>query len=140
VNVQRRGFLGLLAAAPIAGPVIAREAAASAGAMPVGSSFAIDAMRSDCTPCSPSSNKEWAEQTIKRVFDRKWIDERREWYLKRRVVGVLDPDLASSRSFSLSTAIRIQRQRDFERYLAVEQEEAKSTFLSAFGFEWRHER
>lgn len=82
------------------------------------------------------SDRGWAEQTIKRVFDPKWIAQRREWYTKRRVVGVLDPDLASSRSFSLSTAVRMQRERDFERFMIAEQEEARASWLSAFGFEW----
>jgi len=137
MSVGRRGFLRLLAAAPVAAPVVAREAAQKAGVFPIGSAGAIQAAQDMCVPSGPSSDKHWAETMIKRVFDPKWIAQRREWFTKRRTVGVLDPDLASSRSFSVSAAVRMQREREFERFLASEQEEARQSWFSAFGFEWK---
>lgn len=139
MSVGRRGFLGLLAAAPVAGPVMAREAAQKAGIGSVGSYGAMESARDMCMPSSSSSgdDKGWAERSVKRVFDQAWLKEKREWFTIHRNVGALDPDLASSRSFSLSTAVRLQREREYQRFVVREQEEAKQSFLKAFGFEFR---
>lgn len=99
--VARRGFLRLLAAAPV-----------------------------------PASEGDWVKSVAKRVFSKAWEDEQREtmreWYPAR-----LDPDLASSRSLSLSAALRIQRDRNIEGRIRRERADAQRNYLRVFGLEFR---
>ena len=134
MSVGRRGFLRLIAAAPVAAPVIAREAATKAGIGVIGSAQAVAGTYGE--PICGPSNQGWAMSYAKRVFSSKWLSEERDRF-RFRQVGVLDPDLASSRSLSLSAAVVMQRERDFARYVERERGDAGRQFLSAFGFEFK---
>lgn len=124
--MNRRGLLRLLGAAPVALPVVAREAAAKAGIGTLG--LAAPAYPSQ--PCGSAEDESWVGDWVKRVFSKEFEKE-----AQRNVgsVGTLDPDLASSRSFSISTAVRIQRERNVTRYIAGERERASERYLKAFG-------
>jgi hypothetical protein len=130
VSVGRRGFLRLLGAAPVALPVVAREAATKAGigAVGVGMSGAPEASYGGSIT---SSEGDWIASVAKRVFSKDWEDEERE-RLKRWNVTSLDPDLASSRSLSLSAAMNIQRARNIEKRIASERADARRSYLRHF--------
>jgi hypothetical protein len=50
--------------------------------------------------------------------------------------STLDPDLASSRSLSLSAAIRIQKERDTERRIEQSRGYWARAFKKATGMDW----
>lgn len=137
MTVARRSFLRLLAAAPVAAPVVARDAAAKAGIGAVG--LGIDnygpPVSGQCYPAEPASEREWIAGNIKRVLSKAWEQEQRDsmrhWYPSR-----LDPDLAASRSLSLSAALRLQRERDVESNIDRERADAKRHYLRVFGLEF----
>lgn len=137
MSVGRRGFLRLLAAAPVAVPVAAREAAQKAGVGAVG--LGIEdfgpTTSGQCWPADPASEGDWITQNAKRVFSKAWEQEQREsargWYPAR-----LDPDLAASRSLSLSAALRIQRDRNTQNRIDRERADAKRNYLRVFGLEF----
>ncbi len=130
MSLARRGFLRLLGAAPVALPGVAREAATKAG---IGQAFApeIGFGSPQGYPANPASEGEWITSICERVFSKEWEKEERE-RRKNWHVSNLDPDLASSRSLSLSAAMIIQRQRNIDRSIASEREEAKRNYLRFF--------
>lgn len=134
MSVQRRGFLKLLASAPVAAPVVAREAAhkAGIGSLGVGAEMASQGISG---PSPYDGEKEWVSTWCREVLSKGWADERRKDIL-RSPVSRLDPDLASSRSLSLSAAMRMQRERDAERSIANERESARRRYLKLFGMEF----
>ena len=138
MSVARRGFLRLLAATPVAGPVIAREAAQKAGIGAVGIGLDQYGPTSAGCPSSSSSDgeREWLMGWCKRVFSAEWEEEKRREG-KRWMPSRLDPDLASSRSLSLSAAVRIQQDRDIERRIRREREDASARYLGLFKTAWR---
>lgn len=124
MSVGRRGFLGLLAAAPVAAP-------AAVGDVMAGISPPIGAFDGYANKLSYAgriaecgSNKIdasfWRER-LKELSSKR--GERRASY--RRRVSKLDPDLASSRSLSLNAKIRIQAERDEQ----IDFEEESGRFL-----------
>lgn len=138
MQIARRGFLGFLGAAPIAAPVMAREAAAKAG---LGEVVAFSKGAAEL------SNNPWAErlQVVDQKGHAKWLaeqvknimsPERRREAARLLVVKRLDPDLASSRSLSLSAAMRIQKERLIEAHLAQEAERWKLDFKQLVGVDW----
>lgn len=132
MSLARRAFLRIVAAAPMAAPVIAREAAQKAGISAVGaaSQFATGGYGA-----SPAIDNDWVKKWVSEVFTSEWRDERwRE--IAGSSVGALDPDLASSKSLSLSAAIHIQRQRRFKREVASARSHALRRFKEAFGFDF----
>lgn len=133
-GVGRRGFLRLIAAAPVAAPVIAREAAQKAGVSPLAAGMSEATY--GVVPPSPSGGGDWIKDTCKRVFSQEWEETRREQmmtYLPNR----LDPDLASSRSLSLSAALLIQRDRNIERHIEGERADALRSFRRFFKMDFR---
>jgi catalase (peroxidase I) len=137
MSVARRGFLRLMAAAPVAAPVVAREAAQKAGLGVVG--LGVDQFgpgSSGCVPANPSSERDWLMSWCKQVFTAEWEEEKRRegksWWPSK-----LDPDLAASRSLSLSAAMRIQQDRNIERRIASEREEASRRYFGLFKTEFR---
>lgn len=137
MSVGRRGFLRLIAAAPVVAPVAAREAAQKAGIGVVG--LGVDAYSSGPNASigsAPSDEREWLTSWCKRVFTDEWeAEKRREG--KAWLPARLDPDLASSRSLSLSAALLIQRDRDIERRIAREREEAGRRYFGLFKTEFK---
>jgi hypothetical protein len=129
VHMNRRNILRMFAAAPIAAPVIAREATTKAG---IGA-FGL-AHPADCVP-EPSGYAyttttalnnvwDWKADILKNI-DRLTSRDERDKLFKNMTVTRLDPDLASSRSLSLSAAINIQKWRMVDRQI----EDHKSYWL-----------
>lgn len=134
MSVGRRGFLRLIAAAPVAAPVVAREAAQKAGISSLAAGMP-EAPYGGATGAH-SGEGDWIKDTCKRVFSREWEETRREQmmtYLPNR----LDPDLASSRSLSLSAALLIQRDRNIERNIECERADALRSFRRFFKTDFR---
>jgi hypothetical protein len=131
MSVGRRGFLRLLAAAPVAAPVVAREPAQKAGVGAIG--LGVDQLIPAGSSGQSLSSDEgvWLTDWCRRVLSKEWEAEKRRegksWLPSR-----LDPDLASSRSFSLSAALRIQQDRNIELRIRREREDAQSRYLSFF--------
>jgi len=132
MKLARRSFLQLMGAAPIAAPVIAREAAAKAGvaAMPL-PSFEQDYF-GGINPTT-ESGLPWA---VERLRD---LDAPEAFSKALAAVGrprLLDPDLASSRSLSLSAAMRIQREREARAKLEEGRLDALFQFKRIYGADW----
>lgn len=122
--MKRRGFLGFIGGAAVAGPSMAKQAMAQGmEAMSVGPTlssmgYAINApiSRTDSAvgpTDGPYDAVRWAKRDLARFFGKS-----AERLLKERLdthVGYLDPDIAVMRSLSLTTKIRMQRDRNFER-------------------------
>lgn len=132
--VARRGFLRLLGAAPIALPVAAREAASKVGVSTLGYGMPSGGLHRG-PPTEIGGDNEWIKQWAADAFSLARRAERWE-EIRSNPVGTLDPDLACSRSLSMSAAIRIQRERNFERSIAGEQRSARRRFKKAFGFDF----
>lgn len=98
--MKRRGFLGLLGLAPVAGPAMAAEAARSTVAQSSG--VAIGHSPFDTFRQSPEYM-----QLVKRSLK---LDARR--YGRIKVDHGLDPDIAVLRSVPLTTKIRMQIERE----------------------------
>jgi hypothetical protein len=135
MSVARRGFLRLMAAAPVAAPVVAREAAQKAGISALGYGMP---MPPSGAGNSIAGGNDWIRDWAKDVFSAGWKEAR--WQdIKSNPVGALDPDLASSKSLSLSAAVRIQRERNFARMVENERRSVSKRFKEAFGFDFTPE-
>lgn len=134
MSVARRGFLRLIAAAPVAAPVVAREAAQKAGVTALGYGMPMPPTGGQ----SIGNGTDWIRDWTREVFSAAWKEAR--WHeFKSNPVGALDPDLASSKSLSLSAAVRIQRERNFARAIEGERRSALDRFKKAFGFDFTPE-
>lgn len=121
-GVARRKFLSLLAMAPVAAPVVAKEAATRMGL----SSMAAAAFTGDqfypggvgSAMTQPTSNGDWIKQQIDQFVS----PEARSGRLMqaRQMAGRLDPDLAAMKSVSPSWAYAAQCDRAIAR---IEQNE-----------------
>ncbi len=140
--LSKRGFLKAFGGGVVAAPVMARQAAAqiatagaavssSKGTSILGaSSYGIDIARTE-----PDVSGRWVAKHLKEIFSPEF--ERR---LRREAasepIAALDPDLASSRSLSLSAAMRIQRERMIARRLDDERQTWLDSFKRETGFDW----
>lgn len=128
--MKRRGFLGLLGGAAVAGPGMVKQAAGSVGleamALPVlpvdyeatehfGSAISGDPVG------GKYDHADWLRGRIGDIVG--MSDSARHERIASQQVSMLDPDLASSRSFSLSFKIQVQKRRNFERWQAREHRE-----------------
>lgn len=138
--MQRRSFLKFLGAAPVAAPVVAREAAARAGVsvgMPVTS--ALTGASGAVMGGSISASKSWTDEAVRFLSASaagKRDLARKEDFFRHEFGSRLDPDLASSRSLSLSAAIRIQRERNLDIYTAMIERRMLERYLEATGMPW----
>lgn len=128
--MNRRGVLGALAGAVAAGPSAAKAAAAGLSQPVGGIALGDNALQYASIasgkggPLAPDASF-WRDR-LKDLIDRR--GERLAGFMRN--VSKLDPDLAESRSLSLSAKIRIQaernEQRDFDeessRYLKLAKE------------------
>jgi hypothetical protein len=128
--MNRRSILRMFAAAPIAAPVIAREATAKAG---IGAFGLGDPSGYGSQPLSQAYEGtatlntawDWKADILGKI-DRLTSRDERDKLFRNTTVTRLDPDLASSRSLSLSAAITIQKWRIVDRQIDHE----KSYWLS----------
>lgn len=126
--MKRRGVLGLLGGAAVAGPSMAKQAVATGlEAMQVGGGGASVAENGLWTgkrragelgyePPSPMDADHWLQVELREFLG--MSDEEKKWLRSELRVHALDPDLVANRSFSLSAKLRIQRDRDFARSMA----------------------
>lgn len=125
-NVARRSFLKLIGAAPIAGPVVAKEAAAKmgmssllggAGAAMGGSGEAL--LRGGLNK-QEGSWLDWAQAELRNVFSERNVAEMRRRVIRNGEARLLDADLASMRSASPAAAYQLQIERCVARGLENE--------------------
>ena len=114
--MNRRGFFGLLGGAAVAGPSVAKSAAEMGMAdlaMPgvhLGGSYGDYSKQAVCTE---KNSSERAAKYLERLLgksDDQIARETRETY-----VSALDPDVASLRSMTLASKIRLQKRVQYER-------------------------
>jgi hypothetical protein len=124
--MKRRGVLGLLGGAAVAGPSMAKQAVATGlEAMQVGGGMDATATGSPWAtgrslgvdigyePPSPMDADHWLQVELREFLG--MSDEEKKRLRSELHVHALDPDLVANRSFSLSAKLRIQRDRDFAR-------------------------
>lgn len=136
-TMARRGFLKFLGAAPIAGPVVAQEAAAKMGLQPllggIGGIGGSLLSQTGETPRSIEYNHlEWLKERLKRLADPEYLAEMRrdlKWQVNR-----LDPDLAAMRGISPSAALSIQIDRIMQRNIKQETWNIRKQIKEATGF------
>ena len=122
--MRRRGFLGSIVGAAVAGPSMAKQAIASgieglslgSGMGDVG--FAGQAVYEGFGPSEAKQDPNydpthWPKQELANFLGKSAADLHRERLETH--VGQIDPDLACMRSISLQAKIRMQRDRTFER-------------------------
>lgn len=112
MTVIRRKFLSLLAVAPAAGPVAAKEAAQKMGlsAVTMAQGGAVDGVPvGGYGDSSAQSESDWVRDEMKEF----WSDDarRQRWQSAKWAAKALDPDLAALRSVSPAWAYNMQRTR-----------------------------
>lgn len=136
MKVGRRGFLGFMAAAPVASTMVAKEVA-EGGALTAGREAGSIRVLGDGVPSGyiqPSSEQRRAALMLP------WVRDQIEALVREEHHGVyrIDPDIAIHRSVSLSAKIAFQRQRNVERRMKeIESEYAyeriNKTIFAALG-------
>lgn len=128
--MNRRGFLKFLPAAVIGGKQAAAEAAEKLALGNVGALGSVGFPPSVGMIHSPDSSDSttWARRNLTRLLDPRWLEQRRE----QIGVAVLDPDLASMKSLSLSVRISMQKDRNFEREISRERSYLEKVIAGVF--------
>lgn len=120
--MKRRGFLGLMGGALAAGPSMAKEAVtqtmADLSVPGVGIPYGMGGMPGQTSSNAPYDEREHLQGQLSKLLGKSAAEKLRE--KKTMGVNMLDPDLASMRSFSLSARMRIQQDRNYERMLEQE--------------------
>lgn len=111
---NRRGFLGLLASAPLAARAVADQAAAKMGlSTAFDTSNAVYGQSMGVPMPARADGGSWVRQALADMMTDRSRQQRRDQ--AREEARVLDPDLASMRSLSPSAAYAIQRKRSYQR-------------------------
>lgn len=120
--MKRRGFLGLMGGAAVAGPSMAKQAAAtmadlSLPGMPRAELLGAVVQSGYGYDGAPGGNDR-ARNSLAKLLGRSAAQH--AFHKKRLMITQLDPDIAGYRSFSMSAKIAMQRDRDYERDLEGE--------------------
>jgi hypothetical protein len=117
--VKRRGFLGFLGGAAVAGPSMVKQAAsariADLNVASLSGGIGLPPW-GDAAPNSsigPGGDHAWEITRLTKLLSRS--AEQHDWHRKRMMVQALDPDLGSYRSMALHHKIRQQRVRNYAR-------------------------
>ncbi len=136
----RRSFLGLMGATPIMARQVAAQAAGLKSVIPVNSEaskfvdgFAANIGASTADPITKSLGSDLAAQLV-RYHSPEWEAGIRREHLHQ--VYQLDADLASTRAFSLSAAIRLQAQRNADKEIAAVRQNWLEMFKRETGLDW----
>lgn len=114
--MQRRSFLGLLGMAPVAAPMAAKAAIERADAELVG--VTLNGVAKDSMLVSVGHTERSMLAKAASVLNGVVPDwKKRQLREEAKSVRYISPDVATLRSVSLSSKIRIQRERDYNRYL-----------------------
>lgn len=126
-SMARRAFLRFAAAAPVALPVAAKEAAAGMGLQGLlgGASFGANMPEMGCNTvgypkdaCAPVNAADWLKQRLTELMSDESMERMRND--AKHSARYLDPDLASMRSVSPSFAYGRQIDRHVDRRIAGE--------------------
>jgi hypothetical protein len=133
--MNRRGVLRFLGAAPVAAPVIAREAAKLADVAAIENTGYL-AMPEPSYGVSIGDKVPYRQHIIESL-QRIASGKERE-YVVRQISKVrrLDPDLASSKSLSLSAAMHIQREREIDAEIERRRLDWMDSFKRETGTDW----
>jgi hypothetical protein len=121
IEMKRRGFLGFLGGAAVAGPGMVKTAAASMSdmhlpginALATGSGISGGIETAGMPYDDPSHQIERMARWNLARLNPDWIRRKKQ----ERWVDGLDPDLATYRSFSIGAKVRMQRERNFDRWV-----------------------
>lgn len=125
--MKRRGFLGLLGGAAVAGPSMAKQAVASMAELSLPSGLAINGGLSTVAsqlayPTAPL--KAWSPASEAADLGQMLIDlmgrKDHEQRAAKQYINGLDPDLAVNRSMALHAKMAIQRRREYWRSVETE--------------------
>lgn len=136
--MNRRSILKLIGAAPVAAPVVAREGAKAAGVSEFGwgPAYSLSGAPDTGSPVNVSGDHwQWLRKQVADALSGKHDADIIQEVMQGSV-SVLDPDLAGSRSLSLSAAIRIQKERNIERRIRNNRERWLSSFKRETGMDW----
>ena len=114
--MKRRGFLGLMGGAAVAGPGMAKAAIEDTfirGVAGGGVNGIIGGAGSLVGQTFGGSGEHWAVGQLKQWVGR--TPQQHAFHMARHGVHQLDPDLAGYRSFALHRKISLQRERDYWR-------------------------
>ncbi len=135
--MKRRGFLGFLAGGAVAGPGMAKQAAAATladlnVAALAGGIAGEDSYYGGSTGAIKSgrSSSGWAKVELAKLLTR--TSEQHAHFKRRLRVHTLDPDLASYRSIALHQKIAMQRERNYARNLRDEIDNLQAHILGWF--------
>lgn len=123
--MNRRGFLGVLAKAPVVGPLLGRQIAQDT-ALRLADVHGLAAGNPESSPPPAGSNDNITASNWRRLLKLAHVRKEAESILfeDERRVRWLDADLAVNRSFSLMAKVTFQRQRNVARRLDDLQVEA----------------
>lgn len=111
---SRRGFLGFLAGAAVAGPGVVKQTAAATMAdlqlNGIAGTLAFDGIGH-----VDGGGEHWAARELAKLVGRSAAQH--AFHKRRMSVHALDPDLVGYRSFSLAAKINIQRERNYANSL-----------------------
>ena len=131
--MKRRGFLGFLGGAAVAGPGMVKEAAAQTLAdlsvSGVGGSL-VGGLGYGVPSAQQTSMAPWAADRLAKLVGR--TAAQHAFYKARTEVYKLVPDLAANRSMALHRKIGLQRDRDYERSLEGEHSSLEATIAGWF--------
>jgi hypothetical protein len=133
--MRRRGFLGFMGGAAVAGPSMAKQALAqSVGDLSLGGIGMSYGGLGVPLPASMGarsiSSASWAASNLAKLVGRSAAQH--AFHRKRIQPVALDPDLASYRSMSLGARISMQRDRDYERSIEQERGYLEATIAGWF--------
>lgn len=133
--MKRRGFLGILGGAAVAGPSMAKAALTTiADTSVVGLSGGVPVpdwgAPGYASPGIPVSDSSWQIGRLAKLIAR--TAEQHDWHRRRTAVQSLDPDLAVNRSMALHMKIAIQRDRNYARGLEYERSDLEAQIAGWF--------
>lgn len=123
-SMKRRGFLGLIGGAAVAGPSMAKQAIAASLGDTLLSQVGGGALRSggDAGPAAPwvsdGGDSHWAVKRMAKLALR--TAAQHAFHIRRQNISSLDTDLAANRSMALQMKVRLQREREYWRQLEGE--------------------
>lgn len=124
MSISRRGIMGVLAGAPLAGKAVAETVMSGLGSGVLGSGSANASAgwgvgMNATAPAVLASPRMDAVQAAKLIFgDAQALAEiRSELYAEQRNINYVDPDIMVMKSWSPMAKIAFQRQRNVERAL-----------------------
>lgn len=127
--MKRRGFLGMMAASPLAAKQVAEEASMKLAGVSVNTAQNSRGLAGHVVTSSPSTNRSFLGKLFKKAIPNFKLDE-----LKRQSKPVyhIHPDISALKSVSLSAKFKMQQAQSFSNL--------KQDFINEYEFSFQKER